>query len=382
MTMTLPTTDEEIWRYSRIAELDLDAFVPAPVPQDITIPPALQRVIDATPEAAAIVVVRNGHLVSSDVRDANVEVADGDGTVEPVDVFGDLNRQHGTPIVVRTARGTTATGPVLVLQWIDGDGTASYPHLIVDAGEDSELIVYEHAASSDDTVALTVPVTELRVASAARVRYLHGQVLGARTWQIAHQVSTVDRDATLSTGAVALGGDYARLRIESALVGRGAHGEMLAAYFGEQRQMHDVRTLQDHVAPATTSNLLFKGAVEGVAQSIYTGLIHIGKEAAGVNAFQTNRNIKLAEGAWAHSDPNLEIENNDVRCSHASTIGPVDEEQRFYLESRGVPPQVAERLIVMGFFDEVLERLPVPGAVRLLRDEVAAKLARREEAVA
>ena len=156
---------------------------------------------------------------------------------------------------------------------------------------------------------------------------------------------------------------------------------MLAAYFGEQRQMHDVRTLQDHIAPATTSNLLFKGAVEGRAQSIYTGLIHIGKEAAGVNAFQTNRNVKLSEGAWAHSDPNLEIENNDVRCSHASTIGPVDEDQRFYLESRGVPPQVAERLIVMGFFDEVLEKLPVPSAVGLLRAEIARKLERRDAEV-
>jgi Fe-S cluster assembly protein SufD len=380
-TTALPTTDEEIWKYSRIAQLDLDAFPPAPVPEDITIPPTLQRIIDAVPEAAAVVVVRNGHLVSSDVRDTTVEVTDGDASVEPVDAFGELNREHGTPIVVRVARGKTATGPVLVLHWIDADGTASYPHLIVDAGEDSELVVYEHAGSDDDIVALTVPVTELRAAAAARLRYLHGQVLGRRTWQIARQVSTVDRDATLSTGAVALGGDYARLRIESAMTGRGASGEMLAAYFGEQRQMHDVRTLQDHVAPGTTSNLLFKGAVEGLAQSIYTGLIHIGKEAAGVNAFQTNRNIKLSDGAWAHSDPNLEIENNDVRCSHASTIGPVDEEQRFYLESRGVPPQVAERLIVMGFFDEVFERLPVPGAVRLLRDEVAAKLGRREEAV-
>jgi Fe-S cluster assembly protein SufD len=156
---------------------------------------------------------------------------------------------------------------------------------------------------------------------------------------------------------------------------------MLAAYFGEQRQMHDIRTLQDHVAPSTTSDLLFKGAVEGLASSIYTGLIHIGKDASGVNAFQTNRNIKLSEGAWAHSDPNLEIENNDVRCSHASTIGPVNEDQRFYLESRGVPPQVAERLIVMGFFDDVLARLPMPGAVALLRDEIERKLSRREAEV-
>jgi Fe-S cluster assembly protein SufD len=111
---------------------------------------------------------------------------------------------------------------------------------------------------------------------------------------------------------------------------------------------------------------------------VYTGLIHIGKQASGVTAFQTNRNVKLSDGAWAHSDPNLEIENNDVRCSHASTVGPVDEDQAFYLESRGIRPALAERLIVMGFFDEVLERLPVPGAVEILRAEISAKLDRRD----
>ena len=381
MTRPLPTTEEEIWRYSRIAELDLDAFAPAAVPDDITIPDALQQVIDAVPDAAAVVFVRNGHLVSADVRDAKVEVTDGDAAVEAVDTFGDLNAAHATPVVVRIPRSHTAAGPILVLEWTDADGASAFPHLIVDAGENSEAAVYEHAASPDGIVALTVPVTELRVAQAARVRYLHGQVLGDRTWQIARQVSSVDRDATLSTGAVALGGDYARLRIESSMVGKGASGEMLAAYFGEQHQMHDVRTIQDHVAPGTTSNLVFKGAVEGRAQSIYTGLIHIGKQAAGVTAFQTNRNIKLSEGAWAHSDPNLEIENNDVKCSHASTIGPVDEDQRFYLESRGIPPQVAERLIVMGFFDEVLERMPVPGVVTALRAEISRKLDRRDDEV-
>lgn len=371
MTRPLPTADEEIWRYSRIAELDLDGFAPAPTSDDAALPPALAAIRDGVP-GAAVVFVRNGHVVSSDL-DVVADIA----PPEPVDAFGDLHGAHSTPIVVRAH-----DRPVLVLHWTEGDGVLSAPHLVVDAGEDRDAVVYEHSASSDDTVALTIPITDIRVGPAARVKYLHGQVLGCRTWQIGRQVSSVDRDATLSTGAVALGGDYARLRIESSLVGKGASGQMLAAYFGEQRQMHDIRTLQDHVAPGTTSDLLFKGAVEGLASSIYTGLIHIGKQAAGVNAFQTNRNIKLSEGAWAHSDPNLEIENNDVRCSHASTIGPVDEDQRFYLESRGVPPQVAERLIVMGFFDDVLARLPLPGAVALLRDEIERKLARREAEVA
>ena len=131
--------------------------------------------------------------------------------------------------------------------------------------------------------------------------------------------------------------------------------------------MLDLRTFQEHRAPDTTSNLLFKGAVGDHSHSVYTGLIRIKPDARGSNAVQTNRNLKLSEHAWAESVPNLEIENNDVHCSHASTVGPVDEDQRFYLESRGVPTAVADRLIVGGFFDEVLDDLPVPQLAESVR---------------
>ena len=126
-------------------------------------------------------------------------------------------------------------------------------------------------------------------------------------------------------------------------MGAGATSNLLAVYFGAARQMHDFRTLQDHRAPKTTSDLLFKGAVAGAAHSVYSGLIRVEKGARGTNAFQTNRNLVLAEGARADSVPNLEIEENELRCSHASAVGPIDEEQRYYLESRGVPPEVAGR---------------------------------------
>jgi Fe-S cluster assembly protein SufD len=231
---------------------------------------------------------------------------------------------------------------------------------------------------SDDVHALVVPVTELRAGPAARLRYLALNELGRRVWQIGHQLARGGQDSTTLLATVALGGDYARMRTDARLVGRGATGDQVAAYFGEGTQMHDFRTLQDHAAPKTTSDLLFKGVVQGHARSVYTGLIHVRKDAPGTNAFQTNRNLKLSADAWAESVPNLEIENNDVRCSHASAVGPIDEEQRFYLESRGVPPGIAERLIVLGFFEEVLARLPVPALVPSLRRAIAAKLDRRE----
>jgi Fe-S cluster assembly protein SufD len=182
------------------------------------------------------------------------------------------------------------------------------------------------------------------------------------------------------SAAVALGGSYARVRTTAALVAPGGSSRQLAVYFGSDRQMHDFRTLQDHRAPRTTSDLLYKGVVANRSHSVYTGLIRVEKGAAGTNAYQTNRNLVLHEGAHADSVPNLEIEDNDVRCSHASAVGPISEDQRFYLESRGVPTQVAERLIALGFLDEVLADLPgAPGSV-VLRRAVADKLYAAEAA--
>ena len=152
---------------------------------------------------------------------------------------------------------------------------------------------------------------------------------------------------------------------------------LTALYFADGERMHDFRTLQDHAGPSSTSDLLFKGAVQDRGRSVYSGLIRVRKEAPGTNAFQTNRNLVLSEGASAESVPNLEIETNDVKCSHASAVGPIDEEQLYYLESRGVPPEAAERLIVLGFFSDVLDRLPTPKLVSSLKAGVAERLSRR-----
>jgi Fe-S cluster assembly protein SufD len=151
----------------------------------------------------------------------------------------------------------------------------------------------------------------------------------------------------------------------------------LAAYLGTDEQVHDFRTLQDHDAPRTESQLLFKGAVADAARSVYSGLIRIRKGSRGANAFQTNHNLVLSEGAHADSVPNLDIDENDVRCSHASTVGPIDEEQRYYLETRGIEPAVAERLIVLGFFADLAGRAPFPGLGRWVEDAVRRRMAGR-----
>jgi Fe-S cluster assembly protein SufD len=269
--------------------------------------------------------------------------------------------------------------PIIVLHWSEGIGLATFPHTLVVAGESSEVTVLDRFGSPEigGVGHFVDAVVELLVGDNARVRYLSVQEHGPHTWQVALQRAHVGRDASLHSSAVALGGDYARLRSESRLDGDSAESDLMAVYFGDHTQMLDFRTLQDHDAPNTRSDLLFKGAVEDHAHSVYSGLIRLRPAARKANAGQTNRNLVLTEGAGAESIPNLEIEANDVHCSHASAVGPIDEDQLYYLESRGVRPADAERLIVLGFFDDVLERLPIPTLVRALRRTVVEKVEHR-----
>jgi Fe-S cluster assembly protein SufD len=393
----LPTDAEEVWRYSRISELDPDEFTPArdgPTAAS-DIPENVRATVAATGPWAGVAVVVDGRLASIELDDevrargVQVRLADEDGdeavvgaVAKPgVDAFTELNAAWSSPLAIEVPAGVVIERPLLVAHWISADGIATFPHTTIVSGVDSELTVVEYHGS-EDVHSLVVPIVELAVGDAARLRYLNLQDLGDRVWQVGYQASTVGRDASLLSAVVALGGDYARVRTDSRLAGKGGSASLMALYFGDGGQMHDFRTMQDHIAPNTTSDLLFKGAVEDQARSVYTGLIRVGKEAVGTNAFQTNRNLVLSEGASAESVPNLEIETNQVQCSHASAVGPIDEEQHFYLESRGVPPEVADRLIVLGFFGEVLERLPVPALSRRLRDAVANKLAHRRGRVA
>jgi Fe-S cluster assembly protein SufD len=277
---------------------------------------------------------------------------------------------------VMVPAGVVVDRPVVVLHWSHGDGCASFPHTLVVAGESAEVAVVDRFASAGRNH-LVDAVVELVVGDDAHVRYLSVQEHGPHTWQIALQRAHLGRDASLRSSAVALGGEYARLRSESRLDGSGSESDLLAVYFGDGHQMLDFRTLQDHAAPHTRSNLLFKGAVEDEAHSVYSGLVRLRPEAQRAEAYQTNRNLVLTEGAGADSIPNLQIEANDVKCSHASTVGPVDDEQRYYLATRGIPPDEADRLIVLGFFDDVLSQLPVRSLSVPLRDAVVRKIEHR-----
>jgi Fe-S cluster assembly protein SufD len=345
--IVLPTAELELWRYSRIGELDLASM---------SIGSVTTRVVgDAE--------------VGGDSQVRLSSVSD-----EPADVFETLNQSHMQSLRVATKRGQVLSSAVLVTHEATESGVVSFPSLEIDAAENSEVTVVERFMSSDGCQSLIVPMVKIRAAQSARVTYVAINELSRDTWMIGYQRSSGDRDSTISTSTIALGGDYSRVRAAVRLVGQGASAKQVALYFADGNQMHDFRTLQDHAAPRTHSDLLFKGAVRDTAKSVYTGLIKIRDNAEKSEAFQTNRNLTLSSGAWAESVPNLEIETNDVKCSHASTVGPIDDEQRFYLESRGIRPEIAERLVVFGFFADVIDRLPSAAEPRMLRQKVGEKL--------
>ncbi len=352
-----PSPDAEHWRYSRIDELSLADFVPGSAPSVISGPTDHVTRIDAEGGAAP----------------AALAGLFAEFPTDSLELFAALNLANMDVIVVSVPANTVIDQPIVITHDFTDAGRAYFPRLVIDAGSNSEVTVVERFVSGDGRV-LVVPALDVRAAQAARVRYLSINELGLAAWMIGDQHSTGQRDSDTLLATVALGGDYSRVSTAARLLGQGGNTRQVALYFAGGTQMHDFRTLQEHVAPRTTSDLLFKGAVQDTAKSVYTGLIKIHKDAKGSSAFQTNRNLTLSHGAWAESVPNLDIETNDVKCSHASTVGPIDEEQLFYLESRGVRPDVAERLVVLGFFDEVLAQLPVGELAQPLRAKVAAKL--------
>lgn len=386
----LPAVDEEVWRYSRVGELDLERWA---IPERADgVPDAVESLLSSLGHLAGAVVVRDGSVVATRLDERFVAAGvflgaatahrggvDALGSVigDGPDVFTVLNDARGAaPVLVDVPRGVVVDAPIVVVDWISTADVAVHPRLVVRLAVDAEATVVEWRGSAD-VAALSVPVCEIDVDRAARLRHVVVQDRGPGVWEIATTSARVGVDGSVSVVQAGLGCDYGRSRVDCRLTGRGASGDLDAVYFATGNQTLDYRTFQWHDAPDTTSNLLFKGAVDDDARSVYTGLIRVEREARGTNAFQTNRNLKLSERAWAESVPNLEIETNDVRCSHASTVGPIDADQLFYLESRGVPTETAQRLIVAGFFDEVLEHVTVPSVAALVTEAIARRLGER-----
>ena len=354
-----PSHQDEEWRYSPIEELELDLFTPA-----LAKPQSATEIGQSQDEDFHNVLTVDGFLLFQDeVSTCDVHSASGQKDpitfAPPIDMLGSMNLAFSPdPVFIRVPRGSKVERPLVIHHQWNQDGAACFPLVHVEVEENAEIEIVEIFHNAEVS-SLVIPGTRINVGNGSNVNYQQVQNLNQNVWKLGTLDVSVAQQATFQGAIAAIGGAYARLKTSCSLNGRGASGKISAIYHGDNNQVLDFRTHQRHIARDTYSELLFKGVLDDESNSIYTGLIQVAKEASGTNAFQTNRTLKLCDQAWAESVPNLEIENNDVKCSHASTVSPVDENQRFYLESRGVPTFEAEKLIVHGFLQEVVSSLPV-----------------------
>jgi len=221
-------------------------------------------------------------------------------------------------------------------------------------------VIEEYVSYGEPGTAVVVPVTEITVGEAADLHLATLNRWGSNVHHFGVERARLSRDARFHWTFAALGGKLVKMDMEIHLEGEGAEGKFSGCYFGDASQHFDFHTFQNHAVGHSTSDLLFKGALRDRARMIYQGLIRVHKNAQRSDAYQANRNLILSDKARADSIPSLEIEANDVRCTHGATVGQVDEEQRFYLMARGLNKHDAERLIISGFFEPVLERIPSP----------------------
>jgi Fe-S cluster assembly protein SufD len=271
--------------------------------------------------------------------------------------------------------GVEIEQPILRQHFSHSDGTAVLPHTVIVAGRGSKFYYLdEYIGQEVEGAAYRSGSAEIFVGEGAQVGYVAIQKWGRSAWHLADQRARLEKDSTLRLFNVTLGGRFSKTRVEASLVGQGANAELKGIYLASGEQFFDFHTLQDHQVGNTRSDLLFKGALQDTARAVYAGLIRIEKGAFRSDAYQANRNLVLSDHAKATSIPMLEIDNNDVRCTHGATVGPVDPQSLFYLQSRGIPAATAKRMIVQGFFGEVLERIPFEQARKLVETELEARL--------
>jgi Fe-S cluster assembly protein SufD len=262
---------------------------------------------------------------------------------------------HGA--FVHVAAGARIEEPVVITAIQATAGAMPWRSLIV-VDDGAEATVVEQYLSADDELeGYFNPVTEIVVGEGASVKYLCVQDLSERSWILGSQRASVARDASLHWVGLGLGSGQGKLRMETDITGKGASARVTGAYVGQGSQHLDYDTTQEHAAPHTTSDLAFRGILRDRATAVWSGMIKVDPDAQRTDAFQESRNLLLTDGAHADAIPGLEIEANDVRCTHAATIARLDAEQIFYLMSRGLTRDEAERLLVSGFLGVIAGRL-------------------------
>ena len=367
----LPDTKQEAWRFTDLRGFDPDAYGqngqvrPAPAAAAGSMV-ELDAVAVATVGESGIEIERapDGVLFEALAED-HPRLHDLVGWDEKFAAHNAALWRHG--LLVHVPRGVVLERPLYVRITNSAANGSLFFRLLVEAEPESRFtVIEEYTSAARDLPSYTNVVAELFVGQAAKLEYVSIQDLSQETWHFASHRALVDRDAELDWVAGGFGSKKGKTRIHNDLAGQGATSRVTGAYFADGTQHLDYDTLQEHLSPSTTSDFAFKGALREHATAVWRGMIRVAEAAQKTNAYQENRNLLLSERAHADSIPGLEIEANDVRCTHGATISPVNRDELFYAMARGISRGEAERLIVRGFFTDVLNRIelePVREAV-------------------
>lgn len=410
--LPMPTRKSEEWRYTEISDLRLEDYEPA-IPgldgdrpasrapgglDDLeAVPEPVREVLARSRERCGIWVQVDGvtvyHRLDDDVAERGV-VFSSIATVarerpellekylfkSPIPAMEEkLWAAHvallSEGFLLHVPRGVRLPAPVHTFRCITKPGTLVSSHSLIAVEKGGEATCIDEFMSPDlPEPSINLAGAELFGGQEATLHYIALQRFGTGVKHFGLQHVTTQQDSRLACVNISLGGDLSRADVTSHLEGSGSESQMLALWFGDRTQHFDHHTLQHHAAPSAHSDLLYKGALTDSAQSVFRGLIRVEPDGQLTDAYQTNRNLILSDKASARALPNLEIEADNVRCSHGATVGQVEAGQLFYLMSRGLSRRQAERLLVFGFFDEVLGRVPVEGVRERIREAIEAKI--------
>lgn len=396
--LAFPKTTDEPWRRTDIRKLETGTFrLPASGEyKDLqVVPKVLLKPLVSKEHGGQIVLMPGGSktdlypelidkgVIFSDLATAEREHADvlahimGQVVRAEEGKFAALSAamaQNG--ILIYVPRGVQVEYPLHSVLWGPGVGLAHFSHIMVWLEEGSSLTYVHEAASPNESGGQTLHsgIVELQVGPGANLRFVELQSWGEHVWNFSHERVQVGRDGNLDWVFVAAGSRLTKNFSDLDLIGQGATGRMSGFYFTDGVQHLDHDTQQNHLAPNTTSDLLFKGALKDRSRSVWQGMIYVAPGAQKTDGYQANRNLVLSGQARADSIPGLEIMADDVRCTHGATVGKIDPNEIFYLRSRGIPYPEAERLIVEGFFDPIMQRIPFEGVRTRLQKAIREKM--------
>jgi len=389
-TLPMPTREQEKWRFSDTRTLSLEGYAPAPAPSEADVAKLLQR-SQLISHPAGLMVHVDGHCVlepqlSPELAKQGVIFESLEKAVKhhpallkkhllqhPVNLGGDKFQalhqawlRSGYFLYIPT--GVHVAQPFVSVQWTLAENSAVFPHALVIADDRAQGQVLDfHLGAQLDSRALAISCCDVHTGQEAKLERLSVQGWGQQTQSFQVDNTCGGRGAEIVAINAALGARRARLENTVRLEGPEANVNLYGITVATDGQEYDQRTLQIHAAPHAKSDLLFKNALLGKSRTIFSGLIKVEPDAQRTDAYQTNRNLILSPEAEADSLPGLEIEANDVKCSHGATTGQVSPEELFYLQARGIPLKVAQELLTQGFLEEVLSKVSHPEACDLLR---------------